>query len=367
MQRINFASINPVYLFYHFSVIFGLCPYIYDRKTQKVHTSIWLIVYGLILHGICISFIGPFYYFALKYGDFKYTFLKNTSQIIQTINTIIKALSIIFSIIYFHKYREDIRKVSDDILRLNYKAFKIEPGSKEEQTQIWFLKIVLMKILLTATLGFFQIGTFVQGFKEISWRIVGIFCCNCGMFLFQQYGVFYFYTAVGFVCKFYIILNGKLSNLYEDSLIYKGKGRISAEKFSQMSNELQKISEFYREIYEVYEFVKTVYEVQIVSTMISGLINNMTFWFAAYTVHYSKPFNLVAYLTMLLVTIGLYFDNYLMCAICGKSTLLWKEANFILGSFYTHKLSDPGFDRSVRILFCLYIIYNLSENNIFLD
>lgn len=347
MTKFKLSSIIPVDLYYHVSVICGVCPYIYDRKNQVVRISSWLEMYSFLLHGSCISLIGPLSLMAYNNNDFG-QFSKDIYHILQAVNNIIKAISIGISMVLFYKNRFNFQKSSNEILRLNG-LFKIEQGSEDEKTHFWLMRIVILKIGVTVILGAFHFVAFFQSYKILTWRILGIFICNVGMFTFQQYGMFYFFTAVGFICKFSKILNQKLSKIYKryKTLTTIGRKGINMDKCCQMSDWIDEISLMYKELYELHDFLMKVYDMQIISSMISGLLNNVSFWFATYSLHYAEPFDLITYLIYVAMTGCLYLDAYLMCAVCQKSSCLWREARSIFGKFTILKSVDYRFDRSV--------------------
>lgn len=348
MVKIKLLSIIPVDFYYHLSVIAGVCPFIYDRKNGVVRQSLFLEIYSSIVHGSCILLLVPFLILAHKNNDLN---RKGISQIVEVVNMVIKALSIALSMSLFNKNRLKFQRFSNEILRLNTTTFKVEPKSEDEKIHFWLLKIVVLKIAVTAMLGFVHIGTFLNRFKVMSWQITGVFVCNTGMFMFQQYGIFYFYTAVGFVCKFYQMSNRQLLELcknYEVLTIIKRKAS-HLEKISQMIDRVDELSLLYKELYDLHDFLKNVYEIQVVSTMIVALLNNVTYWFGTYTTLSVEPFNVVAFVTHFALTLGMYLDAYLMFAVCEKGSRLWKAARDIFGRFNTLKSIDYRFDRSVWI------------------
>lgn len=202
MKRFYIAYKFSVDFFYITSLIFGLCPYILDKKHQRVTTSNWLSIYSLIFNGSYIVFVLPLITIAYERNEMSDTVLKDFTLFIDVVNIFIKVISIALSLVVFFKERVNFQIVVNAILTLNSTTFKAN-DSAGERIHLWFLKMVCLKMLVTACLSWFFFGLFHQNFKVKSWAVIGLFICNGGIFTFQQYSIFYFYTAVCFVCKFY--------------------------------------------------------------------------------------------------------------------------------------------------------------------
>lgn len=119
---------------------------------------------------------------------------------------------------------------------------------------------------------------------------------------------------------------------------------------------IDEISVIYGDLYNLHEFLKNAYEIQVVSWMISGLLNNVTYWFATYTLIDTSTVNWLAFSTYCVITTGLFFDGYLICAVCEKNCALWREARELFKKFYLLESIDCRLDQSVSWFKCPWVI-----------
>lgn len=149
MKKFKLSSIIPVDLYYHISVIWGVCPYIYDRRNQRVRISRWLGIYSILLHGSCICLIGPLMILIIENNETDQTLVTDLAHILEFANVIIKVTSIALSMFIFFKNRLTFERASNEILRLNSTTFKFDSGSEDEKIHEWLMRIVFFKVAVT--------------------------------------------------------------------------------------------------------------------------------------------------------------------------------------------------------------------------
>lgn len=354
LNQMKFFNISRTFsvVAYYFSIFCGVCPFIYDRKSQSVRSSNLRSIYSLTIHGSCLMFVLPLIMIASERKEMNNIVLKDFSLIIDVVNLEITTICAALSLIVFYTNRGTFMNLINDILRLN--TIKFKPVDKQgEKIDSWLLKTTAFKWFLSGFLNWTHIAIFNQNFTLKSWVVFGLFFCRCSIFTLTQFSNFYFCTAVGFLCKFYETQNSRLNDLYRNYKLlvvvrrYKINGGTFFESCGQLSDQIDEISALYGELYKLHELLKTIYEIQVISGMVSTFLSNVSYCFASYTLINAATVNWVAFFTYGIITAGLVLDGYLASGVCERNCILWMEARDLLGKFCILESMDCRLDQSV--------------------
>ncbi|KAL5273542.1 hypothetical protein ACFFRR_000341 [Megaselia abdita] len=349
MKKFRVDTNWAIALNFYMACVLGLCPLVYDRKRHVLRLSMTRSWLGLAIYGTAIALLIPLGYIASKRMEMVEMAIKDFASIIEAINGNIKVLSSIVSLVIFFKNRNNFAHCFNEILKLNRTTFKVY--DKDAKIEKWFLWMILTKMAVGTLIAIVNTGMFFINFRKRSLIILGIFFCQCGTFAFQQFSVYFFYIAVGFVCKFYKMTNTQLFEVYEQyktiSKLDKLKG-MTKETCCVLSDRIDEIGTLYKDLFYLHNFLKQVYDVQVLSILTTSFCTNVSFSFATYTLFSGETINTKAITIYVGATVLSFIDTYLTSAVCAANAMFFKEAKHILGVFASIKSLDIRFDRTIE-------------------
>lgn len=309
------------------------------------------MIIGPLVYGSAILMNIPMSYLAAQTFERSELPQKDFVTILQGINEYAQVLATIVTVIVFIKNKTNLRPFFNAIVKLNWTFFKIRDFSKDLEAEKWFLWMIILKLISGTLIGGSQIILFYLTFRNRNVLVYGWFWCHCCLILFQQYAVFYFYIAVGFVSKFFKLTNIRLEEIFAEykSLVSSGKTRYAKmEKCAEICDKIDDLAVYYNLLFEYQKFIKKEYEVQIVSSLLTGFFNNVSDVFASYTLFFGETLDWKTGLYYISVSILGYFDSFLTTCICECNINFSKDAVKVLETFNHLKSLDIRLDRTVR-------------------
>lgn len=342
MKVVRIVTALQIRLIYYFSVVLGVCPYIYSRSGNKATRSKALECYSLLIHLTSFLVCDPLGY-KITQEHSGHFITKDFVIMIEIFATQMKIISGLLSILVFYRNRVKFDCFINQILKLNETTFKV---SKEngEQIEKKLIGMVFLKAYLSGSIGGIFVSTFLQNVSITNWLHMATFSCSCCMITFHMFTDLYFYTAVGFLTKFFELTNKKLEQIHQD---YK----LQTTPTNQLKKRVEELTNLYGQLFHLHSFLIRVYEIQIVSSLLASFVSNVSAGFATYTLYRSDHVNLFAFGTYFILTITNYLDSYLTSVMCNKNCQLWRAATDIVGQFTTLRSDDGRFDKAVSFEF----------------
>lgn len=322
---------------YYSAIVLGVCPFLYNREGKSVKRCRILELYSFCIHTTSFLVLNPLGFKVQKSAAARQFITKHFVLLIELFATEMKIISGLLSLLVFYKNRDKFECFINEILKLNSISFKIAKGERVEK---WFICMVSLKIFVSGSIGWIHVSSFIQNFPTINWIIIGAFISSCCILTFHIFNVFYFYTAVGFLTKFFRINNENLEKIHEDF-------KFQRTPISQLEHKLQELTILYSKLFYLHTFLIKVYEIQIVSSLVTSFVGNVSAGFATYTLYHSEHVNWLAFGTYFILTTANYLDGYLTSVMCNRNCQFWRRATEILGQF--SNLRTSGLDRAVSI------------------
>lgn len=342
MKVISWLTAFNIKCIYYSSMVLGVFPFIYNARDNTVSRSTALELYSLFIHLTSFLAVNPLGYKLAQQSD-RHFLTKDFVLMIEIFASQIRIISGLLTLFLFYKKRSDFEIFINQILKLNATTFKVSKGSGE-RIERKLLCMFLLKMHLSGTIGWIFVSNFLQSFKKIGLLHLAALAGSSCIITFHMFTVVYFYTAVGFLTKFFEITNKKLEKIHQD---YKYQRTSS----NQLKGEVVKLTNLYGQLFHLHTFLIKVYETQIVSSLVSSFVCNVSAGFATYTLYHSEHVNWFAFGTYSILTTANYLDSYLTSVICNKNCQLWRTATEILGQFTNLRSSDGGFDKVVSFDF----------------
>lgn len=351
------GDINWVIGFMYYAAVFlGVCSLTYDRRSKVLIPSRTRTFLAAVIYGSAVVLAIPIGYMASKRIEMNDMLIKDFASIIQVINGIIRVFSSMVSIVVLLKNRDNFLRCFNHILKLKATAFK----KKEARIERWFFWMILTKVVVGNSAAIAIIVIFFMNFKKLSLIMLATFWSQMEVMIFQQFSMYCFYVAVGFICKYYKMTNYQLFEVYEQYKAAHRLGRlkgIAKETCGLLSDRVDQLSALYKELFDLHEFIKKVYEVPVLTSLLTSFCTNVSFSFATYTLIHGETVNCLAITIYLSTTVLSFIDTYLTASVCDAYGRFCMEAKNILGIFGNLESLDVRLDRTVSIIIWFSILY----------